>query len=220
MLTVVMLNWARPQYTLMNLTRYASYGVVKQVLCFNNGQPLTPWAKLPKKCVLVEASENMGLYPRFAMASLAATDAIFHTDDDLAVPESTLNTLYRCWLGARFSCHGLHGRIVKPTYQQTNVLGPVEVVLTRALLCSRQINNAALSATHLFEDLKPVPRGNGEDIILSFAAMSISRSMNFAYQLDAENYPDCDGQAIHRRWSDHVKHRQQVVSRCRQVYSL
>jgi hypothetical protein len=219
MLTVVTLNWARPDYLVRNLYRYASYGIVGQVLCFNNG-PALKVGKLPRKCVLVEASENMGLYPRFALASLARTEAIFHTDDDICVPETTLDTLLGYWRHAPGNCHGLYGRVARPKYQLGDVFGPVEIVLTRAVLCSRRVNNAALSWTPLFDDIVGVPHGNGEDIILSFAAMAMSRSLNFAYPLGAEDHPVDADTAIHRRWSGHVKHRQQIVCRCRKVFTL
>jgi hypothetical protein len=214
-----MLNWARPAYTVANLCRYDSYSVVSQVLCFNNGPSLRGLASIPKKCTLIEASRDVGLYSRLAAASLAGTDAIFHTDDDLAVPETTMRALFEAWQKARLCCHGLYGRVVRPVYQRGNAFGQVEVVLTRALLCSRLVNNAALSAVHLFEDLVSVPRGNGEDIILSFAAMASSRSLNYAYRLPSEEFPR-DGYAIHRRWPSHFKHRESVVSRCREVFSV
>jgi Glycosyl transferase family 64 domain len=219
MLTVVTLNWARPDGLVTNLHRYASYGIVGQVLCFNNG-PALKMRKLPRKCVLVEASANLGLYARFALASLARTEVIFHTDDDICVPEPTLEALLTSWRQVPGSCHGLYGRVARPTYQMGNVFGPVEVVLTRALLCSRRVNNAALWSTPLFEDLVGVPHGNGEDIILSFAAMAMSRSLNFAYPLHAKDYPVAEGTAIHRMWPGHIKHRQQVVRRCRKIFSL
>lgn len=220
MITIVMLNWARPDCALMNISRYAVYGIVERIICFNNGPSLNMGRNRPKKCILVEASEDMGLYPRFAMAALARTEAIFHTDDDLAVPEATLQTLYSYWLQAPHSCHGLYGRPARPHYRQSNIFGPVEVVLTRAMLCSRHANNAALAGTHLFEDLPGVPRGNGEDIILSFASMAITRRYNAAYKLPAKDYPVSPSTAIHRRWPDHLKHRQRVVARCRSVFSF
>jgi hypothetical protein len=220
MITVVLLNWGRPANTLLNIRRYASYGLVSRILCFNNGPSLGRAKALPKKCVLIEASSDLGLYSRFAAGSLARTDAIFHADDDLGIPEETLNALYVYWSRAQHCCHGLYGRNVKPVYQTRNVIGPVEVVLTRALICSRRINNAALSAAPLFEDLGSVPHGNGEDIILSFTAMASSRSLNCTYALAAENYADHAEIAIHRRWRGHYEHRQRVVSRCRHVFSL
>ena len=112
MLTVVMLNWTRPEYVIQNINRYASYKVVESVLCFNNGATLKCSAGLPPKCILIESSRDLGLYSRFAAASLARTKAIFYTDDDLWVPEATLEALYAAWQGSPSSCHGLHGRAV------------------------------------------------------------------------------------------------------------
>jgi hypothetical protein len=219
MLTIVTLNWARPEYLLTNLYRYCFYTIVDRIICFNNGPPLTRASGLSSKCIFIQASADLGLYARLAAASLARTEAIFHTDDDIWVPEPTLKALHSSWQQAPLSCHALHGRVARPVYETRNVFGPVEVVLTRALVCSRRANNVALSVTPLFDDIVGLPHGNGEDIILSFAAMSMSRSPNFAYQLHAENYPVNPNTAVHRRWRGHVKHRQRIVSRCRQIFS-
>jgi hypothetical protein len=218
MLTIITLNWARPDCVLANLQRYASYGIVDRVICFNNGPPLRCPSDLLRKCVLVEASTNMGVYPRLAIASLAETEALFHTDDDLWVPEATLEMLFESWRRAPSSCHGLYGRVAYPAYEARNVFGQVEVVLTRAVVCSRRVNNAALSATPLFDDIVGVPRGNGEDIILSFAAMALSRLLNVSYCLPAVDYPVPESTAIHLRWGNHVCHRRRIVARCRQVF--
>jgi len=219
MLTVVTLNWARPAFLLENLRHYAACRIVDQILCFNNGAPLDRRA-VPSKCVLVEASCNLGLYPRFALGALARTEAIFHTDDDILVPEASLETLAYCWQAAPGSCHGLFGRVAQPTYRFGNVFGPVEVVLTRAVVCGRRANNAALSATPMFDDLPGKPHGNGEDIILSFAAMATSRTLNLAYRLSARQHGHEDATAIHRSWAGHLQHRQRVVERCRSVFGL
>ncbi|HKD08959.1 MAG TPA: hypothetical protein VKB79_23855 [Bryobacteraceae bacterium] len=216
MITVVMLNFARPRNALFNLQTYSSYRIVKDILCFNNGAPLVS-GRLPRKCVLMEASKDLGLYSRFAAASLATTDAVFHTDDDLIVPEKTLEALYSYWFRAKSSCHGLYGRVAYPTYKYGNVFGPVEVLLTRAMMCSRRVNNIALSATELFNDLRGKPRGNGEDIILSFAGMAASKRLNLAYRLPAKNHAGEEPFAIHRM-PDHLEHRRLIVSRCRRVF--
>ena len=218
MLTVVMLNFARPHFAMRNIHLYASYGLVKNILCFNNGAPLAKRSSLPGKCVLVEATADMGVTSRLAMASLATTEAVFHTDDDIAVPENTLRILYDHWTRAKSSCHGLHGRVAYPRYLFGNVFGPVEVVLTRAVVCSLRVNNLALSVTDLFRDLPAKPRGNGEDIILSFAALAASKTPNTAYPLKAMDYPSCDAVAIHKTWPGHLEHRRRVVNRCREVF--
>jgi len=218
MLTVVMLNWARPNFALRNMHLYASYKLVKHIVCFNNGAPFVDPKDLPRKCVLVEASADLGLTSRLAAASLASTEAVFHTDDDIAVPERTVQALYQRWANGKLSCHGLYGRIAYPTYRYGNVFGMVEVVLTRAVVCSLRVNNLALSVTDLFNDLSGRPRGNGEDIILSFAGLAASRKPNVAYPFTAMNYPACDDVAIHKRWVGHLEHRMRVVSRCREVF--
>ncbi len=218
MLTIVTLNWARSACTVRNLETYSTYAAVDQIICFNNGPKLNFTPHLPAKCLLVEASNNVGVTARMAMGALAATPAILHTDDDLLLPESTIYRLLNCWQAAPSSCHGIFGRRAHPRYVAGNVFGPVEVVLTRALLCSTEVNNLALSASARFDDLGGVPRGNGEDIILSFAAMSLSGSLNHAHPMPVFNYANQDAVAIHQTWSRHFEHRERVVNRCRQIF--
>ena len=110
------------------------------------------------------------------------------------MPEPTLAHLYSAWEAAPASCHGLQGRAVHDgTYRPHDVFGAVELVLTRAVVCSREVNDAALAATPRFADLPGEPVGNGEDIILSFAAMARTRAPNHAHRLPHENYPDPPG---------------------------
>jgi len=225
MLTVVMLNWARPDNVMRNLVRYSSYDIVQQIFCFNNSARLEGACRLPSKCVVVEASQDLGLYTRFAIAALSPTDAIFHTDDDIGVPEETLQVLLENWRRSPLSCHGLYGRFVSDRYIRGNVFGAVDVVLTRALVCGAGTNLAALAARRQFDDLVCQPSGNGEDIVLSFAAMSMAGTRNCAYRLPAEDYSDkiASGHqpvSIHDRWAGHYEHRTRVVERCRTVFPL
>jgi hypothetical protein len=212
MLTIVMLNWRRPANVIKNIVQYATYGTVERILCFNNGAPLQ--AELPKKCIVLQASQDLGLWSRFAAGALACTDAVLHTDDDLWLPESTLDTLFAHWKQAPDRCHGLFGRKAQPQYEARNAFGSVEIVLTRAMICSRRLNNLAMAASELFEDLSPQPRGNGEDIVLSFAAMATSGRANRAWCLPFVDYPNTDAHAIHRRWGGHLDHRRLVTARC------
>lgn len=216
-----MLNWARPAQVLRNIHAYAGYRSVSQVLCFNNGPRLQAASALPGNCVLIEASQDLGLYSRLTTAALARTEAIFHTDDDLLVPEATFETLYAHWRAAPGLCHGVYGRSLQGGYRAEDAFGPVEIVLTRALMCSRRINNAALTATARFDDIQGLPHGNGEDIILSFTAMARSGQANRAYNLPRTDDPESwqEQAAIHRRWPGHLDHRRQIVARCGEVFA-
>lgn len=221
LITVVMLNWARPALALRNMHAYAAYRAVSQVLCFNNGPRLDVGEGLPAKCVLIEASQDLGLFSRLTTGALARTDAIFHTDDDILVPEETLETIYGHWRQAPSQCHGVYGRSLANGYRPVDAFGPVEIVLTRALMCSRRLNNAALAATARFDDIPGVPHGNGEDIILSFVAMARSGQINHAHELPVVNDPAgwLGETGIHRRWPGHLAHRRQIVARCSEIFS-
>lgn len=223
MITVVLLNWLRPKFAMSNIERYARSLIVHSILCFDNAATLKGQA-LPEKCTLIESSKDLGLYSRFAAGALAKTDAVFHTDDDLYLPEGSLELLFEAWMKAPRSCHGVFGRNVEKRYTGTRAYGRVEVLLTRALICSRATNNRALSNTLFFEDLRGRPDGNGEDIILSFAAMEIARELNYAHDLPVIEYAECrreragpQARSIHLRWPDHHAHRSRVVERARKL---
>jgi len=216
-LTAILLNWKRPDNVRRIVQEYERYAAITRIVVFNNGARLDGLRS--SKLVLVEASSNMGLYPRFAMAGLAQTEAIFHTDDDLLVPEGTLLTLYDHWTRAPFTCQGVQGRRADERgYNGENVWGEVEVVLTRALVSHRITNLRALELTPRFADLACVPMGNGEDILLSFVASSLSGRKNMAHKLPFQELPDKGRSvAISVCWPDHYKHRSAVVRRCLRV---
>jgi hypothetical protein len=223
LITIVLLNWLRPKFAISNIEHYARYPLVHSILCFDNAGTLKGQT-LPEKCILIESSRDLGLYSRFAAGALAKTDAIFHKDDYLYLPEDSLELLFDAWTKAPQSCHGIFGRDVAKRYTGTRAYGRVEVLLTRAVICGRGVNNHALSNTIFFEDLRGQPDGNGEDIILSFAAMELAGELNYAHNLPVIEHSDGwreragpNSRPIHLRWPDHHAHRTQVVERARKL---
>jgi len=227
MISVVMLNWRRPEQVRVNAVRCAGYKLVSEVIVFTNAGPPLDLSLCPRPATQITANYDLGLYSRFAAATLAANECILHLDDDLMVPEDTLKRLYRSWRGDRAICHSLHGRQTARGYQLEEAFGKVEVVLTRCLMASRQLCAHALTHAHQFDDLKSERYGNGEDIILSFTAMKLSGRLNCAYKLPFTEFPatGAGGRggpavAIHRRWSGHQAHRARVLERCREHFGI
>ena len=162
----------------------------------------------------------------FAAASLARNDCILHVDDDLLIPRDTIEALHRHWLLNPRRCYGLHGRAGHAAYDMHNLHGAVEVILTRCLMTSREICSKALSHVHAVDDPTSIPRGNGEDIILSFTAMMYSGHLNLALplpytELDEDNDESTSGStSVHRRWSNHIQHRSEILRRCRAYFGM
>jgi hypothetical protein len=227
MISIVILNWRRPEQARQNVVRCSGFQLVSEILVFTNaGAPLdlSSCARTP---VQINTNVDLGLYSRFAAAVLARNECILQLDDDLIVPEETVNQLYELWRSDPEVCHSLHGRDVTQGYRFENAYGPVEVVLTRCLMVSRKICAHALTHIHNFDDLAPEPYGNGEDIILSFAAIKLSGRFNQAHDLPFTNLPGyCEGVngqptvSIHKRWAGHAAHRACLLERCREYFDI
>ncbi len=151
------------------------------------------------------------------MASLAAYPAVLIVDDDLTLPGATVTQLIQHWHEEPDVVHGIFGRnpAADGTYKPVTVHGRCEVLLTRAIVVDRVICAAALRFG--VQELPGEPRGNGEDIVLSYTAMAASGKRNVAYSLPFINL-DYDSQdAISVRFRNHEAHRSDVVRWCRKV---
>lgn len=217
-----MLCWERVDNVIKIINQYSSYKVINEIIIFNNNNR----HRLPQmdcdKIVVIESSKDLGLFSRFAAAGLASNECIMHCDDDLIIPEDTVNDLYKQWKSNPSICHGTQGRIVMNEYNLTNVFGRVHIILTRCMLTSRTNCLRSLQFSNKFADLTCEPKGNGEDIILSFISISRSGELNICHELPYKDFPetleDSDKSiAISKRWGKHVEHRTNVVKRCRDL---
>lgn len=227
MISIIMLNWRRREQVRFNAIRYSAYSRVSEIIIFTNAGPTLNFDECARPPVQISTNFDLGLYSRFAAASLARNNCILHLDDDLTVPETTVNQLHDYWCADPGICHALHGRDVSKGYRLKLAHGRVEVVLTRCLMASRALCIEALNHVHHFDDLVAEPYGNGEDIILSFTAMKQSGRMNQAYNLPYGKPPDghggANGQptvAIWKRWRGHEAHRRRMLTRCREYFNI
>jgi hypothetical protein len=223
MLSLIMLSWDRIANVRKLLERYRNFGRVSEIIVFNNNprHDLRDTIKaIDREIILIQSNTDLGMYTRFAAAGLAVNDCILFLDDDIFVPESTVDDLYEKWMEHPRSCHGTHGRSVNRGYRPRDHYGRVKVVLTRCLMTSREVCLHAFQHSSSFLDLESIPNGNGEDIILSYSAILLSGDLNWAYHLAFDNLEgwkmpeNTSGLAIHQRWPQHYVHRQAVVERC------
>jgi hypothetical protein len=220
MISLVMLSWERIDNIISNINQYSTYKLIDEIIVFNNNNKHTLRGIENNKLTLIESSKDLGLYTRFAASGLARNECIMHCDDDLFIPEITVNKLYEYWVNSPTLCHGTQGRFVVDDYNQNEVFGDVQIVLTRCLLVSRTNCLATFKFTLNFEDLYGVPKGNGEDIILSFVSMHNSGKLNRVYNLPYLDYFDKVNIAIYKRWNQHIEHRTKVVKRCKNLLGI
>lgn len=226
MITLIMLSWDRIDNVCDLVKEYKKYDRINEIIIFNNNNchDLKPFLDFTnKKVKLIQSTADMGLYTRFAAASLTSNACILFTDDDILLPEATIEELYSKWTSDRQRCFGTYGRSVDGGYSVKDTYGPVKVILTRCLMTNKGNCINALKLTPKFSHLASIPKGNGEDIILSYTAILSSGKLNLSYRLPTVDLPghkyNADGtsSSIHKRWPDHYKHRQKVVNICEQL---
>jgi len=220
LISSVVLNWKRPANVLKIAAGWRDSNLVSDPIVFCNaaGERYRIPPGGVTGCRMIEAREDFGLYTRFAAACLVKCECVLIQDDDLIVPESTLGSLFAAWQAEPERLHGIFGRgpDASGAYaRQFRGRHDVPIVLTRALLMRREYAWKFFAAAEHFaaiqRDGRPV--GNGEDIILSYAAMAESGKMNRIHDLPIVELPAVD--AIHaRNWGQHVAHRTRLMRAC------
>lgn len=219
MISVVMLSWKREEGVRRICAALAGHPLVDEIIVWNNNPDL---ALFIDGATTINCSRDMGLYSRFAAASMARNECILYHDDDLLAGPGALEALYASWQKRPDVCHSLFGRRpgIGGQYNMQDARGPVEIVLTRFVLAPRAACLHAHTRTPRFRDLQGIPAGNGEDIILSYATMDLSRQLNQAYRWPFEDLGQDEGVSIHMRFARHEAHRTEVIKRCREVFQV
>lgn len=220
MISAVLLSWERVEGVRQICTRLDEHPMVGEIIVWNN-HPATHLEIDSPKARVINCSQDFGLFTRFAGAALAKHECILYHDDDLLAPAATIDALYERWLERSLTCHGPFGRnATESKYTKQLAFGAVEIVLTRLAMVHRRVCVHALSKIPAFADMPGVPVGNGEDIVLSHAAMDLSWRLNRAWELPTTELGEDDDVSIHRRYPEHMVHRSRVVRRCRKVFRV
>jgi hypothetical protein len=171
----------------------------------------------------------MGVYPRLALSLLAQNKVIWTQDDDWIVPTPVLEGLLNWYAQEPNRVHGIFGRDprVDNTYavKYQHEMRECEMVLTSACVFSRWLLPHVwhLIDTPMVKDYQKfaIQHGtipsNGEDILLSYAAMRFSGYKNMCYgsPITALSKPTS--------LSDNPGHyvaRTELMQRCRQFLCL
>lgn len=222
MISIIILSWDRVDNLIRLLNEYCQYKTITEIIVFNNNskQDLkSVVASINPEIILLQTNKDLGMNTRFAAAGLSSNNCILYVDDDILVPESTIIALHSSWYGASDSCHGTHGRNTIGGYTPIDRFGQVKIVLTRCLMTSKANCLRAFQLALHFEHLEAIPKGNGEDIILSYSSILTSGALNRTYELPTEDLPGSKNEesSIHKRWAGHFMHRQAVVQLCEKL---
>lgn len=128
----------------------------------------------------VQTNEELGMALRFYYCQRAENPWVIHIDDDMELDESAINELVYYMQLDPHRIVGHYGRnynFWKVPHRHgydfaTKLSGPVEVILTKALIMERIICDEFMKHVHLVDDLvlHAKPKWNGEDIFASLVA--------------------------------------------------
>lgn len=171
--SLVILNWQRPDNVRQILDRYTGYGVVDDILVWNNNHDQPFHYTHPKvRCI---NSDEFGLNTRWLGCLLARHACVIVHDDDLVCDEATIAGLVAFHYREPDRNYTLHGRNPTPSNEYAvkvdHVTQPTEcdVHLTRVTCVNRRWVSRYFDAVSVMGlDIDPA-RGGGEDIVFSYA---------------------------------------------------
>src|SRR5262249_30255070 len=144
---------------------------VEEILVFNNNAS-APFHYPHPKVKVLNASTAFGLRVRWVLAALAKGQCLIFQDDDILLPESTINAFIEAVGRDKHRVYSLHGRNPGPNdrYNADIADGEVEIILTRAAAIHRTLVPLIFQSEEAFREAGfAIPANNGEDIFLSYS---------------------------------------------------
>ena len=184
MITAVILNFNRPDYLKFNvLPKLVNLNKITEII-ISHGKQKTFFEYKNSKIVNKkdwDINEKHGLSRRFTNSVEAKNDIILIIDDDIYTNNYTIDYLYNKLLEKPKAIHGIYGRNLTEDnkYSTDLYIGECDIVLTRLLLCKKEICQNFLNYKEEFEkeDLikNSKPFWNGEDIIFNLLNYYINK---------------------------------------------
>lgn len=184
--SVVILNWERPKILYKIVTKLSEYDNVGEIIIAHGKENLKN-INIHKVRNLRLSNNKYGLFMRFIAAKKARYELILFQDDDMYIPESTINQLIKFSQAQPKRIHGIYGRTIKNGYEtlQTNY-GEVPIVLTKVSMFPKYMNQHFINYKNLVDNWvkkNAIPYWNGEDIYMSLLTTALSGNMNVAHNL-------------------------------------
>ena len=177
MYSVVIMNWLRPENVRFIVQTYSDYAIIDEIIVSNGRMDtaISDDEKYPKiKChddFLLNSTYGLDL--RVLNGMRAKNRCLIICDDDLFLTVAEMEKLTKEFEKNTCRIVGKYGRQFRNgDYVVEDVYGEVDVVLTRFLVCERQLCQLFFLCKPIIESLyiEGKPYGNGEDIFLSFIA--------------------------------------------------
>jgi hypothetical protein len=228
--SVVLMNWKREDNMRHIATTMAQYPFIGEVLIWNANNKVNLRDLASNKIKVVQASQDLGLHSRFAMASLASYKRVIVQDDDLMLSVEGMRTLLQRHSENPSAIHGVWGRWpTKESPYSTNekdthkASTKAPIVLTRALVASKEsVGHFFTIAPKLeYAQVDAKPRWNGEDILFSLATYKANGALNVVHHdLKAEVQYMNMAHGISGQWGSHAGFRERFTKQCYEALEM
>ena len=127
----------------------------------------------------VTLNADMGLAIRFHYCAGAPNEWVLIVDDDMEVHPAAISSMIHAMIDDPRRIVGHYGRQYdmeaapqRHGYDTRDIFGPVEVVLTKAMMLEKTVCRQFEQHMHIVDDLVPTskPKWNGEDIFVNLVA--------------------------------------------------
>jgi glycosyltransferase involved in cell wall biosynthesis len=215
--SLLMLNWQRPENLKIILAAQADYECIGEILIFNNNKDIN-FQYLHSKVRILNASHDFGLRSRWILAALASNKYLVFQDDDILLPEEVFLQFIREVSLDGNRAYSLHGRTPShgDKYCASQVKQEAEIILTRAACIDKTVIPLVLHQEYCFSTAGfTVPILNGEDIFLSYCLTG-----HFGKKHKILDLPFTELPAPHAIWKrpGHIEQRTVIVQECKRFF--
>jgi hypothetical protein len=174
MFSLIILNFKRPDNVIKIINNIKTFKYIDEIIV-SNGKLDTAIRLNDEKIVIYDDYNTINniysLDRRFICGLRAKNDNIIIIDDDIYITEDELYKLVTEYNKNTKRIVGKWGRnLNKGEYEYKDINGETDIVLTKLLICKRNLCSLFFICKPLIETIykNGVPYGNGEDIFFSF----------------------------------------------------
>lgn len=219
--SLVLSSFNREENVKKILDQYLAYSSLSEIIVWHNGSNPFLYETGSQKLKLIN-SDDLGLATRYAAALLVKNEILFLQDDDLLVPEETLQYMANKHSemnttttieGKKPHSDGSYGVAVKPSMGEVE---ECEVHLNRCICTSKTLIPSFFSFWFKTQLSLTTLAGGGEDIVYSFAARLASGNRPVALGVKYQNLTDPS--AISNRAGNQHRNRTKILHCCQNTY--
>ncbi|MEI7998364.1 MAG: hypothetical protein WCH62_02525 [Candidatus Omnitrophota bacterium] len=215
-LSVVILNWKRPDLLKKIIKTYMQYSFIDDFVIWNNNSKEPILLDNFPKVKVINCKYDAGLDSRYAATMMANQEHVLIHDDDLILSQLSLALLFKEYLRLPDVIHGLIGRNINKGYNLRNVVGKVDIVLTRCQILNKRYIRPYFQNVALFDYIRTLTCGNGEDIIMNYVVRGITGRKNVVHRFPFHDYDtsrEVSKESIRLR-PFHQEQRQEIAKFC------